>query len=131
MERRVINPWTWQDQFGFVQANEITGASRQLVCSGQTSIDAEGRPANAGDMAAQIELALDNLETVLAKADFSLADVMRMTIFTTDMKAYFRASAAITQRLSTANCTSAQTVIGISQLALPDLMVEIEAIAMQ
>ena len=38
MERRVINPWTWQDQFGFVQANEVTGAQKILVCSGQTSV---------------------------------------------------------------------------------------------
>ncbi len=31
MERRVINPWKWQDNFGFVQANEVTGAQRTLI----------------------------------------------------------------------------------------------------
>ena len=36
MERRIINPWKWQDNFGFVQANEISGVQRQLICSGQT-----------------------------------------------------------------------------------------------
>jgi hypothetical protein len=43
MERRVINPWTWQDAFGFVQANEVSGAKRTVICSGQTSVDASGR----------------------------------------------------------------------------------------
>ena len=46
MERRIINPWTWQDAFGFVQANEVRGVQRVLICSGQTSMDAGGSPAH-------------------------------------------------------------------------------------
>src|SRR5438552_618789 len=42
MERRAVNPWKWQDQFGFAQAIEVTGAQKVLVCSGQTSVDANG-----------------------------------------------------------------------------------------
>ena len=44
MERHVINPWTWQDALGFVQAYEVSAAKRTLVCSGQTSVDANGAP---------------------------------------------------------------------------------------
>lgn len=44
MERRVINPWTWQEQYGFVQANELRGVQRMLICSGQTALNAEGHP---------------------------------------------------------------------------------------
>ena len=62
MERRVINPWTWQDQLGFVQANELKGAQRVLLCSGQTSVDDDGNPVNPSDMAGQVNKALDNLE---------------------------------------------------------------------
>ena len=43
-ERRVINPWGWQDEFSFVQANEVRNIQRMLICAGQASIDAEGRP---------------------------------------------------------------------------------------
>lgn len=32
MERRIINPWTWQDEFGYVQANEVSGVQRTLYC---------------------------------------------------------------------------------------------------
>ena len=62
-ERRGINPWTWQDQFGYVQANEVSGAQRTIFCAGQTSVDEEGRSVHPEDMRAQITLAMDNLET--------------------------------------------------------------------
>src|SRR5919202_724005 len=65
MEREIINPWKWQDQYGFVQANEVSGARRVLYCAGQVSVDADGNPLNAGDMRAQITQALDNVEAVL------------------------------------------------------------------
>jgi hypothetical protein len=32
MERRIINLWSWQDQLGYVQANEVSGAQRTLFC---------------------------------------------------------------------------------------------------
>ena len=34
MERRIINPWSWQDQFGYVQAHEVSAAQRVLFCAG-------------------------------------------------------------------------------------------------
>jgi hypothetical protein len=49
MERLIVNPWTWQDAFGFVQANRLSEVGRQIVCSGQLSVDAEGSPLHAGD----------------------------------------------------------------------------------
>ena len=133
MERRTINPWTWQDQHGFEQAIEIAGASRTLICSGQTAIDKNGHSAHAGDIGAQTKLALDNLETVLTKASFTLSDVVRMTIYTTDIDAYIGkgGSESLTIRLNSAGCKSAQTLIGVARLAFPELMVEIEATAMK
>jgi hypothetical protein len=40
MEGWIINPWKWQDQFGFVQANEISGGQRVLTCAGQVEATA-------------------------------------------------------------------------------------------
>ena len=51
--------------FGFNQGEVVEGANRVLFCAGQTSVDADGTPQHPGDMAAQIALALDNLEAVL------------------------------------------------------------------
>ena len=57
-QNKKINPWTWQDAFGFSQAIETSGHTRVLRCSGQTSVDGNGAPTNAGDMGAQISHAL-------------------------------------------------------------------------
>ena len=131
MERRIINPWSWQDKFGFVQANEISGAARTLVCSGQTAIDADGNVIHSGDIAAQLKIALDNLEEVLHKADFSLSDVVRMIIYTTDVDKLISVYESMAVRLAKAKCQTAQTLVGVTRLAFPDLMVEIEATAMR
>jgi len=129
MERRIINPWGWQDQFGFVQAHEVSGAGRVLLCAGQTSTDAEGRPAHPGDMRAQVALALDNLETVLREAGLTLADVVRLNYYTTDVDAFFGAHDIIMERLVGAGCRPASTLLGVTRLAFPELLIEIEATA--
>lgn len=129
VERKVINPWAWQDKFGYVQANAIADARRMLICAGQTAMNAEGRPAHPGDMRAQIELALDNLETVLRAAGFTLADVVRLNYYTTDLDRFFAEFGAVTDRLAKSGCRPANTTLGVARLAFPELLVEIEATA--
>ena len=132
MERRAINPWAWQEQFGFAQAIDISDAKRTLLCSGQTSVDDEGNPIYPGDMAAQINKALDNLETVLREAGLGLSDVVRLNYYVTDVNAFLEAYESDTMsRLSQAGCRPAVTLLEIAQLFLPELLVEIEATATQ
>jgi enamine deaminase RidA (YjgF/YER057c/UK114 family) len=129
MERRIINPWTWQDQLGYVQANEISGAQRTLFLAGQGSVDEEGRPVHPEDMAAQLNQTLDNLETVLREAGAELSDVVRLNYYTTDVDRFFEAYGAAAGRLADAGCRPASTLLGVSRLAYPELLVEIEATA--
>lgn len=129
MQRRIINPWTWQDDYGYVQANEISGQQRMLFCAGQTSVDAEGKPVHAGDMRAQLSQALDNLETVLQEAGFTLSDVVRLNVYTTDVDGFFEAYEVLASRLGEAGCRHAGTLLGVSRLAFPELLVELEATA--
>lgn len=129
MEQRPVNPWTWQDNFGFSQAIEFKNHERVLVCAGQTSVDENGSPVNAGDMTAQVNKALDNLEAVLQKAGMTLANVVRLNIYTTDVEAIFPALPAWTGRLKAAGCQPASTLLGVQRLAFPELMVELEATA--
>jgi enamine deaminase RidA (YjgF/YER057c/UK114 family) len=129
MERKVINPWTWQDQFGYVQANEVSGVQRTLICSGQVSINAEGRPVHLEDMGAQLTQALDNLQAVLREAGTELSDVVRLNIYTTDLNRFFEAYGAFAGRLANADCQPASTILGVTHLAFPELLVEIEATA--
>ena len=129
MEKRVINPWTWQDQFGFVQANEISGHERVVICAGQTSTNDDGSTAHPGDMAAQMNKCLDNLETVLRDADMTLQNVVRLNYFTTDVDAWLESAQHWGHRLAEAGCRPASTLLGVTRLAFPDLLVEIEATA--
>ena len=129
MERRIINPWAWQDEFGYVQANAVSGVQRTLYCSGQAANDSQGAAVHAGDMRSQITLALDNLETLLAAADFSFADIVRLNIFTTDVDQFFANYDAFIVRLAEAGCRHTGSLIGVARLAFPEMMVEIEATA--
>jgi enamine deaminase RidA (YjgF/YER057c/UK114 family) len=130
MDRQIINPWTWQDALGFVQANRVGDVARVLVCSGQTSVDAEGQPLHAGDMRAQIGQALDNLETVLADGGMKLSDVVRLNYYTTDVDGFIAAGEAIGPRLAQGQCRAASTLLGVTRLFAPEILVEIEAVAM-
>jgi enamine deaminase RidA (YjgF/YER057c/UK114 family) len=129
VEREIVNPWTWQDEFGFVQANKVIGVERMVFCAGQTSADHEGRPLHAGDMVAQVNQTLDNLEVVLRGARMTLANVVRLNYFTTDVDAFFSAGERLGRRLAEAGCRPASTVLGVARLALPELMIEMEATA--
>lgn len=126
---RAINPWTWQDQFGYSQALETTAKQRVLYCAGQVAMNEDGAPVHTGDMAAQVQQAMDNLETVLDRAEYRLADVVRLTIYTTDVDALFESDGEIAGRLTRAGVQPPITLIGVARLAFPELMVEIEATA--
>jgi enamine deaminase RidA (YjgF/YER057c/UK114 family) len=131
MERRVVNPWSWQDEFAFVQANEVAGTERVLLAAGQTSVDEEGRTLHVGDMRAQLAQSLDNLETVLQEAGFGLGDVVRLNYYTTDVDAFFGSHGVVAERLESAGCRPASTLLGVARLAYPELLVEIEATAVK
>ncbi len=131
MTTRVINPWTWQDSSGYAQAVEITQPTSLLVCAGQAAIDAHGGVVGVGDMRTQIATSLDNLVTVLTQAGYSLADVVRLAIFATDVDSLFANYDLVVERLSAAGCRPASSVLGVNRLAYPEMLVEIEATAMR
>jgi enamine deaminase RidA (YjgF/YER057c/UK114 family) len=127
MDRTDVNAWSWSRSFGFDQAELVEGQRRELVCSGRTSVDANGNPQHPGDMAAQINLALDNLEAVLAQAGMTFANLVRLNAYTTDVDAFLEHFAIVSDRLGTARFAS--TLLGVARLAGPDLLIELEATA--
>jgi 2-iminobutanoate/2-iminopropanoate deaminase len=128
-EIKAVNPWVWQDKLGFSQAIDVRGAQRIVYCAGQTAVDANGTPLYPGDMQKQMNQALDNLEAVLKQAGLKLANVVRLTCYTANMAAFHGASASFGSRLTAAGCKPSMTLIGVAGLFHPDIMLEIEAIA--
>jgi enamine deaminase RidA (YjgF/YER057c/UK114 family) len=124
-----VSPWPWSIELGFNQGEIVEGHVRELICAGQTAMSADGVPQHAGDMAAQVRLALDNLEAVLGQAAMSLANVVRLNIYTTDVDAFFEAMPVLGERLGAAGVAPPGTLLGVVRLAFPELMVELEATA--
>lgn len=129
MERRDLNPWPWNESGGWSQAVDVRHYDRMLFVSGQVSMSPDGSTVHAGDTAGQIACALDNLDEVLRIAGLGLANVVRLNIFTTRVEEVRAAFGSIATRLREAGTRPACTLIGVSQLARPDLIVEIEATA--
>lgn len=129
MERSTVNPWTWSVELGYSQGEIVSGHTRTLYCSGQAAMSTAGKPRHAGDMAAQLALALDNLETVLAEAGMSLANLVRLNVCTTDVDRLFEHYGVLASRLGAAGVAPTTTLLGVTRLALPDLMVELEGTA--
>ena len=129
--RSAVNPWQWSVDLGFNQGELVSGATTTLHLAGQSAMSSDGQPMHDGDMAAQIELALDNLEEVLAEAGMDLGDVVHLNIYTTDVDTLFTNYGLIAGRLGAAGVNPPGSLLGVSRLAFPELMVELEATAQQ
>ena len=129
MQRTAVNPWEWSLKLGYNQAEMIEGISRHLICAGQTAVDAEGNPQHPGDMRGQISLALDNLEAVLAKADMGLRNVVRLGVYATDVDEALKNFDLLGMRFGPIQCAPPMTLLGVTRLAIPSLLFEIEATA--
>jgi enamine deaminase RidA (YjgF/YER057c/UK114 family) len=127
MQRSDINPWEWSKAFGFSQAVDLSEASRVLLCSGQTAMGDDGAPPTSSDMGEQIEKALGNLTKVLEAAGMTMADVVKLTVYTTDVDELFASYGTATKFLG--DNLPAMTLVGVTRLAFPELKVEIEATA--
>ncbi|MFI8165822.1 RidA family protein [Streptomyces sp. NPDC085931] len=129
MERTTVNPWAWSGEMGYSQGEVVTGRTRTLYCSGQAAMSGDGKPEHAGDMAAQLVLALDNLEAVLGEAGMTLADLVRLNVYTTDVDLLFQHYGVLAARLGAAGVAPTSTLLGVTRLALPELMIELEGTA--
>lgn len=129
MQRKAVNPWDWSLNFGYSQGQVIEGSGRQLIIAGQTAVDDQGAPQHPGDMRAQIGLALDNLEAVLAAAEMDLGNISRLGIYATDVDEALKNFDLLGMRFGPSGNAPPMTLLGVTRLALPPLMFEIEATA--
>ncbi|TXR55440.1 RidA family protein [Quadrisphaera setariae] len=129
MERIAVNPVSWSTELGFNQGELVVGAHRTLYVSGQTATDSTGAPQHVDDVAAQLALCLDNVEAVLAGAGMTLADLVRLSVHTTDVDALLPHYGVLAGRLGAAGAAPTTTMLGVVRLALPGQVVELEATA--
>ncbi len=128
-QRTAVNPVAWSLEMGFNQGEVVSGHTRTLYCSGQTAMSVEGKPQHDGDIAAQLALSQENLEAVLSEAGMSLANLIRLNVYTTDIDSLFQHYGALASRLGAAQVAPTTTMLEVTRLAIPGQMVELEGTA--
>lgn len=126
MAKTVINPPTLAKPNGYSYAIKKTGTP--VFISGQVAIDAEGKLVGENDAAAQTEQVFKNLQAVVEGCGGTLDDVVKITIFVTD-PSYRPAVAAARLKWFKEGQWPASTYLVVAALAVPTMLVEIEAVA--
>jgi enamine deaminase RidA (YjgF/YER057c/UK114 family) len=127
MEKQQVNPWTWQDLAGFSQAWRVDGVSSVVFVSGQAPISAEGELVGEDDFEAQVRTTFENLGTVLEQAGASFEHVVKLGVYLTDigrLRDYGRIRAELWP-----GPPPASTAVQVVALAVPGMMIEVEAFA--
>jgi len=127
MAKQIVNPPSMAKPTGYSYAVKKTGSP--VFISGQVALDASGKLVGEGDAEAQVEQVFRNLRTVVEATGGTMDDVVKLTIYVIDA-AYRPAIAAARQRHFKDNQYPASTYVVVTALAVPQLLVEIEAVAM-
>jgi len=120
------NPETLPRANGYSHVVEVSGG-RTIYISGQIAFDRAGKLVGEGDFAAQARQVFENLEFALAAANAGLDDVVKITIFMTDL-GHLATLREVRDRYFT-KAPPASSLVQVSELVHPALLVEIEAIA--
>src|SRR5436190_19687388 len=123
-----INPAELARPSGFSHAVAATG--RMVFLAGQTGVDRDGNVADGG-VVPQFERALTSLLTALGSAGGLPSDLVSLTIYLTDMadyQAHAKDIGAVWRRLAGTEYP-AMAAVGVTRLWLPELLVEIQGIA--
>lgn len=126
MSKRVqlIPDWPWAANAGIAQG---VRSGDRIYVSGQVAFDRDGKLVGEGDMTAQTRQVFANIAAVLAEAGAGLDDVVKITAFITDMDQYRDYAAARAEAFP--NVLPASATVTTPALVLPELLVEVEAIA--
>ena len=129
MKRESLNPATLSTPRGYSHVTVVT-STRQVHVSGQVALNAAGEVVGKGDLAAQTEQVFVNLGHALAAAGARLADVFKLVTYVVDLSPD-KVLAVRAVRLAHLGDGPypASTMVGVTALVHPELLIEIEAIA--
>ncbi len=125
MEKKVINPWKWQDARNYVQAVDVRNATGTLYISGQTAIDDDGISSTA-DMRTHLLKTLENLEKVIYDSNYELKNIVRLNIYTTDSDSLFENFDVFQNWIQKNEIKQSSTVLEVKSL-FETLTIELEA----
>jgi 2-iminobutanoate/2-iminopropanoate deaminase len=108
-------------------SNSVRVASGPLLfIAGQIPLDPQGNLVGKGDVAAQCEQVLRNIETIAAASGASMSDVIKVTVYVTDIRALDQI-ARVRLRFFPKD-GPASVLVEVARLVEPDILIEIEAV---
>ena len=122
--RRISSGSPYEPLIGFSRAVRVGDT---VYVSGTVAWGDDGKLVGPGDMYAQARQAIRNIEQALAQAGASLRDVVRTRIYVTDISRLDEAGKAHGEAFS--EIRPAATMVEVSRLADPQMLIEIEAVA--
>jgi enamine deaminase RidA (YjgF/YER057c/UK114 family) len=126
---RFLNPRTLAPPPGYTYVVETTGPGRTVYLAGQLGLDMDNRLVGApGDFGAQCTQAFENLRLALAAVGAGFEDVVKVNSYLTDMS-HIGTLREVRNKYLNMAAPPASTTIGISSLARPGALFEIEAVA--
>ena len=126
MPRKVIEldkPWTQTVSFSL----GVVGEGRILFTSGITARDSDGEVIGKGDMRAQMEMSFQNVGDVLRAAGTDFGNVLKWTMYTTDIDEFSKNADVYKRHFIN---RPASTLVEVRRLIFPEMLVEIEAVAL-
>jgi 2-iminobutanoate/2-iminopropanoate deaminase len=127
MQKTIVRSDKLAKPAGVFSAGVKVSAGQLIFVSGQVARNAAGETVGRGDIRAQTRQALENVKAVLEAAGATMDDIVKVTVFVTDVRhlaaihevraEYFRKD------------YPASTLVEVKSLVSPELMIEIEAIA--
>ena len=126
MAKQIVNPPTVSTPRGYSHAVKKAGVP--LHIAGQVALDSSGAVVGVGDAEAQARQVFANLASVVSAAGGTMADIVKVTVFVTDIGCRPAVNAARQEHWPDGDFP-ASTFVAISSLVLPELLVEVEAVA--
>lgn len=129
MNKQYINPENVARPVGRYSHAVVTdiGEASIIYIAGQAAVDDDGNLVGGDDMAAQAEFAFAQLDGILKPCGATFGDVVKTNIFVTDMSRLMEVG-PVRSRYITENYP-ASTAVEVSRLAMPGLLIEVEATA--
>lgn len=119
--KNVFDPPTYS------QAIKVTGAQTIVLISGQVDYDAKGQPGHPGDFAGQARATLGALKAQVEAAGGTMASIVKLNTYLVDIR--HRTELAAIREEFFGKKTPASTLVGVTALAQPGWLIEIEGIA--
>jgi len=126
---RFLSPPTLSKPSGYSHVVELIGPGRIIYIAGQVPLDRDGKLVGAGDFRAQVTQVFENLKAALAEVGAGFQHLVKTTNYLTDVS-HRPILREVRERYLNNPAPPASTLVGVTALAFPEWLVEIEAVAM-